>query len=67
GRERILGPDHPGALSSVNNLANVLRDQGKYVESEAMNRRALEGQERILGPDHPHTITSANNLAILLR
>ncbi|CUS09492.1 unnamed protein product, partial [Tuber aestivum] len=30
GRERILGPDHPDTLSSIHNLANTLRDQGKY-------------------------------------
>ncbi|CUS08953.1 unnamed protein product, partial [Tuber aestivum] len=41
----VLGKDHPDTLTSVNNLALVLRYQGKYDESEAVNRRALEGRE----------------------
>jgi hypothetical protein len=32
-------------LTSVNNLGLVLDRQGKYEESEAMHRRALEGSE----------------------
>lgn len=49
-------------LTSVSNLALVLRDQGKYEASEAMNRRALEA----LGKEHPHTLTSIYCLAYLL-
>ncbi|CUS15720.1 unnamed protein product, partial [Tuber aestivum] len=65
GSEKILGPDHPDTLTSVNNLATVLKTQGKYDESEVMHRHALEGREKILGPDHPKTQLSANNLARL--
>ncbi|CUS11372.1 unnamed protein product, partial [Tuber aestivum] len=66
GRERILGPNHPDTLGSVNNLAITLRRQGKYHESETMHRRALEQRERILGPDHPDTLSSVGGLASAL-
>jgi hypothetical protein len=53
GREKVLGVEHPSTLSSVNNLAEVFRDQGKYEEAEEMHRRALEGREKVLGAEHP--------------
>jgi len=38
GREKALGKEHLDTLTSVNNLASVLRCQGKYEEAEQMNR-----------------------------
>ena len=35
-REKVLGPEHPSTLVSVNNLGSVLERQGKYEEAEAM-------------------------------
>ncbi|RPA91598.1 hypothetical protein L873DRAFT_1713537 [Choiromyces venosus 120613-1] len=65
--EKVLGPDHPETLASVNNLASVLQDLGRYAESETMHRRALESTEKVLGPDHPETLAIVNNLALVLR
>jgi hypothetical protein len=31
-REKVLGRQHPDTLSSINNLAEVLKYQGKYDE-----------------------------------
>jgi hypothetical protein len=53
-------------LMSMNNLAGVLRDQGKYNEAEQMRREVVEGQERVLGKEHPYTLMSMNNLALVL-
>jgi hypothetical protein len=39
GREKVLGVEHPDTLTSVSNLALVLRYQGKYETAEEMNRR----------------------------
>ena len=64
--EAELGPTHPHTLSSVNNLAILLRAQGKYAEAEPLFRRALQGREAELGPTYPHTLSSVNNLANLL-
>ena len=66
GSEEKLGEDHPDTLMSVSNLASVLQYQGKYEESEVMNRRALAGWEEKLGEDHPDTLMSVSNLAHLL-
>ncbi|KAF8536533.1 hypothetical protein BDD12DRAFT_781369 [Trichophaea hybrida] len=67
GREKVLGPDHPDTMTSVNNLAQVLQSQGKCEQAEQMNRRVLEGREKVLEPDHPDTLTSVNNLALVLQ
>src|SRR5206468_1813174 len=66
GREKILGKEHPDTLTSVSDIALVLRDQGKYEEAEAMNRRALDGEEKVLGKEHPDTLTSVSTLASIL-
>jgi len=66
-RERVLGPEHPDTLTSVNNLAFLLERQGDYAAAEPLYRRALEAFERAVGPEHPVTLTSVNNLAGLLK
>ncbi|CUS11370.1 unnamed protein product, partial [Tuber aestivum] len=66
GRETVLGPDHPDTLTSLNNLAITLQTQGKYDESEALHRRALQRRRKVLGSDHPHTPSSLHNLAAVL-
>ncbi|KFZ20076.1 hypothetical protein V501_00302 [Pseudogymnoascus sp. VKM F-4519 (FW-2642)] len=66
-RERELGVNHLDTLTSVSDLALLLRRQGRYKEAELMNRRALEGRERELGVNHPETLTSVGNLASMLQ
>jgi hypothetical protein len=39
----------------MNNLATVLRDQGKYEQAEEMLRQALGLSGTALGKGHPHT------------
>jgi hypothetical protein len=51
----------------MNNLATVLRDQGKYVQAEEMHRQALRLSETVLGKEHPFTLTSMGNLAMVPR
>ena len=65
-REAQLGPDHPGVAQSLNNLAELLRDQAKDDEAEPLHRRALAIREAQLGPDHPDVANSLNSLASLL-
>ena len=66
-RLRILGEDHHDGLSSMDNLATVLRKQGKWQEAEDIHRKVLEARWRTLGEDHPDTLGSLNNLAIVLQ
>ncbi|RYO74783.1 hypothetical protein DL766_009441 [Monosporascus sp. MC13-8B] len=65
--EEVLGRKHPGTLSSINNLALILKDQGKYEEAEQIYREILELIEAALGKKHPDTLTNMNNLAEVLR
>ena len=67
GSEKVLGPNHPETLTSMNNLALLLQDQGKLSEAEPLYRSTLETKIKVLGPDHPETLTSMNNLASLLQ
>jgi hypothetical protein len=41
-RVKVLGPEHPETLTSINELAWVLIMQGKYLEAEQMHRQTLE-------------------------
>jgi tetratricopeptide (TPR) repeat protein len=62
----VLGKEHPDTLTSMNNLASVLSNQGKYEQAEEMHRQALRLRETVLGKEHPSTLTSMNNLASVL-
>ena len=62
-RERVLGPDHPGTLTSRNNLASAYQSAGRLDGAIPLLERTLTDRERVLGPDHPGTLTSRNNLA----
>ncbi len=52
---------------SLNNLATLYRDQGKYPEAEPLFEKALAIAEKALGPEHPDVATGLNNLAELYR
>ena len=43
--EMVLGKEYPSTLTSMNNLATVLRGQGKYEQAEEVRRQA-RGAER---------------------
>jgi len=58
-----LGKDHPDVASSLNNLASLYQDQGRYAEAEPLYQRSLQISEIQLGKDHPDVATSLNNLA----
>ena len=66
-REKALGPEHPDTARSLNDLADLLRDQGDFAGARPLHERALAIREKALGPEHPATATSLNNLAILLK
>jgi tetratricopeptide (TPR) repeat protein len=65
-QRRVLGPQHPDTLTSMRNLAGVLRMEGRNVEAEKLQRETLDIQRRVLGPEHPQTLASMNNLANVL-
>jgi eukaryotic-like serine/threonine-protein kinase len=65
-QRRVLGPEHPDTLSSMNNMANVLSAEGRYPEAEKLQRETLDIRRRVLGPEHPQTLQSLYNLANVL-
>jgi len=62
----VLGMEHPNTLTSMNNLAAVLSDQGKYDEAEQMLRNVLGIRQKVLGMEHPDTLSSVIYLAGVL-
>ncbi len=58
-----FGPDDPRLATSLNNLAELYRAQGRYGEAEPLHTRALAIREKALGPGHPDVAQSLNNLA----
>jgi tetratricopeptide (TPR) repeat protein len=64
-QEKALGSEHPDTAQSLNNLASLYDDQGKYDEAEPLYKQALAIREKALSSEHPDTASSMNNLAWL--
>ena len=62
--ERVLGAEHPDTLASVNGLALLLLDMGRFDEAEPLRRRSMEGMRKTLGQIHPSTANSVAGYAI---
>ena len=60
-----FGSEHPNTATSLNNLAELYRAQGRYGEAEPLMKRALASDEKALGPNHTDVGTDLNNLALL--
>jgi len=57
--------DEPRLATSLNNLAELYRTQGRYGEAAPLFQRALSIRERLLGPKHAQVATVLNNLALV--
>ena len=62
-----FGPRDPRLATTLNNLAEIHRAQGKYAEAEPLYKRALAIDEKALGSDHLDVATDLNNLALLYK
>jgi serine/threonine protein kinase len=62
-REKLLGPDHPDTLQSMNNLAGGYHAAGKLDLALPLYEETLQLQKARLGADHPGTLLTMNNLA----
>ena len=58
--------EHPNTISSVENTAVQLYNQGDYSGAKVLFRRALSAYENVYGPEHPEAILAAGNLALVL-
>ena len=63
GYVRVLGEDHPGTLTSRNNLASACQAAGDLGRAIPLFEQTLADRRRVLGEDHPGTLISRNNLA----
>ncbi|ERT03715.1 TPR repeat family protein, partial [Lyngbya aestuarii BL J] len=64
---KALGENHPDVATSLNNLANLYKSQGRYDEAEPLHQRSLAIWEKTLGENHPDVALSLNGLALLYR
>jgi len=64
-RRRILGPEHPDTLTTMERLARTEERLGKYPEAEKLMQASFDVRSRVLGPDHPDTIQSKHGIANL--
>lgn len=60
-----LGPSDARLTDSLNHLAEVYKQEGKYAESELAIKRAITIKEHTLGPDDPSVATSLNVLGAI--
>lgn len=64
-KEAAVGADDLTTLSTVNNLAVLLQQQGELEEATRLYLQALGARERVLGAEHADTLRVVNNLAVL--
>jgi eukaryotic-like serine/threonine-protein kinase len=62
-RRRVLGPENPDTLASMNDLAGALNENGHYAEAVKMFREEFDIERRVLGPENPQTLNSMSSLA----
>ena len=65
-REKVLGKNHPDVANSLNNLAVLYYELGKYAAAEPLYHRSLAIWGKTLGEDHPHTKQGKVNYELLL-
>ena len=61
--KRLFVGDHPDVAQSLNSLAFLYNNQGRYSEAEPLYIEALAMIKRLFVGDHPNVVTSLNNLA----
>ena len=64
-QRRLLGPDHPDALESLQALGAALRDEGERTRSRQLLEESLERHRRKYGEVHEKTAQALSALATL--
>lgn len=62
-KKRVLGPDHPDTLMSMQYLAGTYLNMGRDAEAARIHEQMLEARKRTLGLEHPDTLSSMHGLA----
>jgi tetratricopeptide (TPR) repeat protein len=66
-QERHYGYNHPTTLTTRNDMAIVLGEQGKYEEALQAFQEVYDIEKNILGPERPSTLIARNNMALVLK
>jgi tetratricopeptide (TPR) repeat protein len=64
-RKRLLGDEHLDVANSLNALAELYREWGRYRDAEPLYQQALSMKKRLLEEEHPDVATILSNLAEL--
>ncbi len=64
-RRKVLGDSHADTFASMNNLAALYKNMGRYYEAEPLKVDCLEKRRAALGNNAPTTLNSISNLAWL--
>jgi tetratricopeptide (TPR) repeat protein len=64
-QEKALGPDHPGIIKPLNDLALLYQATGDYTNAEALFERVLDITTAARGPRDPAVAVTVNNLGML--
>ncbi|KAK9807552.1 hypothetical protein WJX72_002383 [[Myrmecia] bisecta] len=64
---RTLGESHPETLGDMVPLACWLSNEGRYQESEQLEKEIIALRQSVLGPEHPDTLRAIGTLALDLR
>lgn len=62
-----FGDKDPRLATALNNLANCLRAQGRYEESDPIYQRAIQAKEKSDGPFHEGLVSILENYSKMLR
>ena len=66
-KRKALGEEHPSVASTLNNIASVYDDQGRYEEALEHYERALAVRRKALGEEHPDVGDTLYNMAIVYK
>ena len=62
---KVLGPEHPDTVQSLNNLASLDQAMGEFAKAETLYQEALRTRQKVFRPADPDTAKILNNLAEL--
>lgn len=65
-QRKVLGPEHPETLMSMEMVGKILLEEGRFEEAEKLQRETLAARTRVLGPEHPETVHTMSRLSKVL-
>jgi len=64
--KKIYGPQHPEVADSLNNIALLLKNEGKYEEAMSLYQESLQIYKKMYGSEHPYYALSLYNIGGLV-